>query len=254
MLLRLAGGAGADDPGRRAAGPRARAAARPAPGAARPAGRPAISLPSTEAPAGAAQTMLVIRSVRIVGSTVYSDEQFAPLYRDLLNRQVTLRGGLRPRQAHHRQIRRRRLRAVARHRAAAGAQSRRRDDPHPGGRGLRQQGRVAAREARPLSRLLLGLCGEDHRRPAGQHPHAGTLSAAGQRSAGPEVHHHAAGLQDRAGRLGADRRGHREAARRQRAVRQPRHERARALPVPGRADGQQRVRRARSRSPSPTPA
>ena len=50
----------------------------------------AISLPSTEAPAGATQTMLVIRSIRITGSTVYSDEQFAELYRDLLNRQVTL--------------------------------------------------------------------------------------------------------------------------------------------------------------------
>ena len=53
-------------------------------------GGPAISLPSTEAPAGAAQTTLVIRRIRVVGSTVYSDEQLAPLYRELLNRKVTL--------------------------------------------------------------------------------------------------------------------------------------------------------------------
>ena len=53
-------------------------------------GGPAISLPSTQAPAGAAQTTLVIRRIQIVGSTVYSDEQLAALYRDLINRQVTL--------------------------------------------------------------------------------------------------------------------------------------------------------------------
>jgi hemolysin activation/secretion protein len=53
-------------------------------------GGPAISLPSTQAPAGAEQTKLVIRRIQIVGATVYSDEQFAALYRDLLNRQVTL--------------------------------------------------------------------------------------------------------------------------------------------------------------------
>jgi hypothetical protein len=53
-------------------------------------GGPAIALPSTEAPPGAAQTMLTIRRVQIVGATVYSDEQFAPLYRDVLNRRVTL--------------------------------------------------------------------------------------------------------------------------------------------------------------------
>ena len=53
-------------------------------------GGAAISLPSTEAPAGAAQTVLVIRRIQIVGATVYNDEQFAPLYRDVLNRKVTL--------------------------------------------------------------------------------------------------------------------------------------------------------------------
>lgn len=56
---------------------------------ARPGG-PAISLPTTEAPAGAAQMTLTIRSVQIAGSTVYTSEQLAPIYRDILNRQVTL--------------------------------------------------------------------------------------------------------------------------------------------------------------------
>ena len=50
----------------------------------------AISMPSTEAPAGAAQTLLTIRRVQVTGSTVYTEEQLAPLYRDQLNRQVTL--------------------------------------------------------------------------------------------------------------------------------------------------------------------
>lgn len=53
-------------------------------------GGPAIALPSTEAPPGAAQTLLTIRRIEVVGATVYSSEQFAPIYRDLLNRQVTL--------------------------------------------------------------------------------------------------------------------------------------------------------------------
>src|SRR5690606_14974497 len=48
------------------------------------------SLPSTQAPAGAGETTLVIRSIRVTGSTVYSDAQLLPLYQDLLNRRVTL--------------------------------------------------------------------------------------------------------------------------------------------------------------------
>src|SRR5262245_64781205 len=46
-------------------------------------GGPAISLPSTQAPAGAAQTTLVIRRIQIVGSTIYSDKELATLYGDL---------------------------------------------------------------------------------------------------------------------------------------------------------------------------
>ena len=53
-------------------------------------GGPSISLPGTQAPAGAGQTVLTIRRIEVVGSTVYTPDQFTPIYRDLLNRQVTL--------------------------------------------------------------------------------------------------------------------------------------------------------------------
>ena len=53
-------------------------------------GGPSITMPSTEAPPGAAQLLLTIRRVQIAGSTVYTDEQLAPIYRDFLNRRVTL--------------------------------------------------------------------------------------------------------------------------------------------------------------------
>jgi hemolysin activation/secretion protein len=61
----------------------------PPPVLARPAG-PTISLPSTAAPAGAASTFVSIRSVRIVGSTVYGEAQLAPLYQDLIGQTVSL--------------------------------------------------------------------------------------------------------------------------------------------------------------------
>lgn len=53
-------------------------------------GGPAISLPSTEAPAGAAETKLTIARIKIVGATVYSDEQLAPLYANLIGPRVSL--------------------------------------------------------------------------------------------------------------------------------------------------------------------
>ncbi|MFL6931341.1 MAG: ShlB/FhaC/HecB family hemolysin secretion/activation protein [Xanthobacteraceae bacterium] len=49
-----------------------------------------IALPSTVAPAGAESVKLVIRSVQIVGMTVYSQEILEPLYADLLGREVSL--------------------------------------------------------------------------------------------------------------------------------------------------------------------
>src|ERR1035437_718082 len=49
-----------------------------------------ISLPSSVAPAGAAATKIVVRDIRIAGSTVYSSDQLRLLYADLLGKQVTL--------------------------------------------------------------------------------------------------------------------------------------------------------------------
>src|SRR5262245_14776518 len=53
-------------------------------------GRGPISLPSGVAPPGAASTTLVLRRIVVTGSTVYSAEDLAPLYRDLIGRRVTL--------------------------------------------------------------------------------------------------------------------------------------------------------------------
>jgi hemolysin activation/secretion protein len=53
-------------------------------------GGPSVSLPSTTAPAEAKTTKIVIRRVKVVGSTVYTDEQLAPLWQELLGKSVTL--------------------------------------------------------------------------------------------------------------------------------------------------------------------
>jgi hemolysin activation/secretion protein len=53
-------------------------------------GGPAISLPSTVAPKGADHINVLVRDVHIVGMTVYTQEQLAPLYEDLIGHQVTL--------------------------------------------------------------------------------------------------------------------------------------------------------------------
>jgi hemolysin activation/secretion protein len=49
-----------------------------------------ISLPSTVAPAGAASTAIIVRDVRITGSTVYAPKDFLPLYQELLGKKVTV--------------------------------------------------------------------------------------------------------------------------------------------------------------------
>jgi hemolysin activation/secretion protein len=49
-----------------------------------------ITLPSTVAPPGAENVKLILRGVRIEGSTVYNFEDLAPLYRDLVGGEVTL--------------------------------------------------------------------------------------------------------------------------------------------------------------------
>jgi hemolysin activation/secretion protein len=51
---------------------------------------PTITLPSTVAPKGAEKVFLQVREVRITGSTVYTAEQLAPLYADLINQRVPL--------------------------------------------------------------------------------------------------------------------------------------------------------------------
>jgi hemolysin activation/secretion protein len=56
---------------------------------AQPRGAP-IALPSTAAPPEARTVRLVIRRVRVVGSTVYRPEDFVPLYQELIGRRVTL--------------------------------------------------------------------------------------------------------------------------------------------------------------------
>jgi hemolysin activation/secretion protein len=50
----------------------------------------AVSLPSSTAPPGAAAIAIVIRRIHIVGSTVYGEADFAPLYQDLLGHRVSL--------------------------------------------------------------------------------------------------------------------------------------------------------------------
>jgi len=54
-------------------------------------GGPIIAQPGVEAPPGAAETVLVIRQITIVGSTVYSPAQLAELYAGLIGEQVTLK-------------------------------------------------------------------------------------------------------------------------------------------------------------------
>ena len=54
-------------------------------------GGPVITQPGVDAPPGAAETRLVIRQIKVVGSTVYSAEQLAELYADLVGETVTLK-------------------------------------------------------------------------------------------------------------------------------------------------------------------
>ena len=53
-------------------------------------GGPPVSLPSTVAPPGADKVKIFIRSVRVVGSTVYSPAQLESVYADLLGRGTSL--------------------------------------------------------------------------------------------------------------------------------------------------------------------
>ena len=51
---------------------------------------PVVSLPSTVAPPGADKVKLLIRAVRITGSTVYSQHQLKALYANLIDHAATL--------------------------------------------------------------------------------------------------------------------------------------------------------------------
>ena len=51
---------------------------------------PSISLPSTVAPPGAESIMLTVSRIVITGATVYAEQDFAPLYADLVGREVPL--------------------------------------------------------------------------------------------------------------------------------------------------------------------
>src|SRR4029077_5629494 len=53
-------------------------------------GGQAISLPSTVAPKGADHINVLVHGVQIVGMTVYTQEQLAPLYADMIGHEVTL--------------------------------------------------------------------------------------------------------------------------------------------------------------------
>src|SRR5580692_4351391 len=53
-------------------------------------GGAAISLPSTVAPKGADRINVLVRDVHVTGMTVYTQEQLAPLYADLIGHEVTL--------------------------------------------------------------------------------------------------------------------------------------------------------------------
>jgi len=53
-------------------------------------GGPAISLPSTVAPPGAESIMLTVSRIVITGATVYGEQDFAPLYADLVGHEVPL--------------------------------------------------------------------------------------------------------------------------------------------------------------------
>src|ERR1700754_1230794 len=51
-------------------------------------GAPRITLPSTVAPPGAEKLKVRVRGARITGSTVYSAEELAPLYQEIVGREV----------------------------------------------------------------------------------------------------------------------------------------------------------------------
>ena len=129
-------------------------------------------------------SMVTVRGVRITGSTIYSAEDLEPLYRDLVGREVPVTAIYDIAQ-----------RITAKYGGDGYVLSRAIVPPqelsprgavvrHPDHRRLYRPGRMAA-GAVEVSRLLLGLRGEDHRRAPGQRQDARALSAARERPARP---------------------------------------------------------------------
>ncbi len=54
-------------------------------------GGPPVVLPSTVAPTGAAQVRFLLRDLHVVGSTIYSEDEFRSLYTNLIDREVSLK-------------------------------------------------------------------------------------------------------------------------------------------------------------------
>ena len=184
-----------------------------------------ISLPSTVAPPGAERITLTISRVVVTGATVYSDAELAPLYADLLGGEVSLAA-----------VYDLARRITAKYGAAGYVLSRAIVPPQNFGRhgaviriqvveGYVDQVIWPVEKLTRYQGLLHRLLRTHHGRPAGQYPHARTLSAARERPARAEVLHHAEALADQSERLDPDRRGEGEDDRRDRAHRQSRHAR-----------------------------
>ena len=214
---------------------------------------PVVSLPSTVAPEGAEKLMVTVRGFRITGSTIYSAEDLEPLYRDIVGREVPVTAIYDLAQ-----------RITAKYGGDGYVLSRAIVPPqelsprgvcraHPDHRRLYRPGRMAA-GAGEVPRLLLGLCGEDHRRAADQRQDARALPAAGKRPPRPAVHQQPEGLAEQSGRRDAGGRGGGEAARRIRPRRQPRHQGTRPATVFQQHQPQQSRARARKLDPQPRPA
>ena len=149
-------------------------------------GGAAISLPSTVAPKGADRIKVVVRSVRVIGITVYSQEEVAPLYADLVGHKVTLQAIYDLAQ-----------KITTKYGNDGYVISRAIVPPqqlNPGGADVVIQviegyvDKVEWPAALAKFRDFFSYYTEqDHRRPAVQHPHDRALSAAGRRSAGPEI-------------------------------------------------------------------
>ena len=180
-------------------------------------GGPRQSLPSTTAPAEAKTTKLVIRKIRVTGSTVYTQEQLAPLYQELVGKRVTLQ-----------EVYDLAQKITAKYGADGYVLSRaivpeQELDPKGASITIEVVEGYVDKVVWPakLSRYRDFFTDYAARITADRPVNIKTLEryAAGERSAGPEVHHQARSLEDEQGRFDAHRRGDRKADGRARARR-----------------------------------